>query len=82
MDLGRTKEEVCAPRAAPPTAHRPPPTAQRSPAATGRAWLQEKLAVCRKYFIGGFFLLPWLWCVLSYVWGGVRRLVRRASRAP
>lgn len=27
----------------------------------------EKLAICRKYFYGGFFLLPFLWMV-NAVW--------------
>lgn len=28
---------------------------------------EEKLKICRKYFIGGFFLLPFFWLVNS-VW--------------
>ncbi len=28
---------------------------------------EEKLVICRKYFIGGFFLLPFLWLV-NAVW--------------
>ena len=27
----------------------------------------EKVAICRKYFIGGFFFLPFLW-VINSVW--------------
>ncbi len=48
MDLGRAKEEVRACRYC------------RLPL-TAVPFAQEKLNVCRKYFIGGFFLLPWMW---------------------
>eukprot|EP00049_Salpingoeca_infusionum_P018086 m.355706 g.355706 ORF g.355706 m.355706 type:complete len:119 (+) comp17310_c0_seq1:213-569(+) len=32
-----------------------------------RASTEEKESLCRKYFIGGFFLLPWLW-IINAIW--------------
>lgn len=37
---------------------------------------EEKLQICRKYFIGGFFLLPFFWLVNS-VWFFKEAFIRK-----
>ena len=29
--------------------------------------VDEKYNICRKYYIGGWFFLPWLW-ILNFIW--------------
>ena len=39
---------------------------------------EEMLEICRKYFIGGFFILPFLWLVNS-VWFFKEAFIRKDS---
>eukprot|EP00035_Acanthoeca_spectabilis_P020377 m.432584 g.432584 ORF g.432584 m.432584 type:complete len:130 (-) comp17460_c0_seq1:249-638(-) len=45
---------------------------------------EERLNVCKKYYIGGWFFLPWLWIInffwfLPYAWQGSDPKLRRMT---